>query len=77
MSNYAQYGYIDGEVSSDDEVVVIVNRGSVDSRKPEHDIMRFSTKLRPSFGKLYIYNAVWSAESVLTISGMPNNRTII
>ena len=66
LAKYSAYGYIEGEVKEDQEVVMIVRRGEMDYGRPEHDIKLFPKELSPDTSKLYIYNAAWSAEHTMT-----------
>ena len=61
----SEYGYIEGEVSSDEEVLVIVRRSKTDPHKPQHDIKLFPTKLEDDTSRVYLYNAVWNTNSEL------------
>lgn len=66
LTKYSAYGYIEGEVKEDQEVVIIVRRGEMDHSRPEQDIKLFPMELGPDTSKLYIYNAAWSAEHTMT-----------
>lgn len=62
---HAVYGYIDGEVGRDEEVLVIVRRGKADPQKPEYDIKHFPTQSSKNSSRVYAYNAIWSTTTTL------------
>ena len=62
MVNYgaAEYGYIEGEVKMEDEVLVIVRSSQRDPHKPAHDIKKFPTgDMNSETSRVYLYNAIW------------------
>ena len=54
------YGYIEGGVTMENEVVVIVRRDQRNPDRPAHDIKKFSKDLGSETSKIYFYNAIWS-----------------
>ena len=61
----AGYGYIDGEVGRDDEMLVIVRRSITNPQEPEYDIKHFPTKLNSNKSSVYLYNAIWNTRNDL------------
>ena len=59
------YGYIDGEVGRDEEVLVIMRRSKTNPQESEYDIKHFTTKLSNNTSNVYLYNAIWNTRNDL------------
>lgn len=62
VGDYTDFGFMEGELAEDMEVVMIITRNKDDSKKPGHQLLTFPRNVEQDFSKLYIYNAVWHAK---------------
>ena len=60
IGEYTDYGFMEGELTANMEVVLVLRRKTEQPAKPQHDLLTFTHKVEQDFSKLFIYNAVWN-----------------
>lgn len=63
IHKYTDYGFMKGELNEQEKMVMILTRNKKDPKKPHHELLTFPQSVEPDSSKLYIYNAVWNAET--------------
>ena len=62
-SSFTDYGFMDGNLERESDVIIVITRAASDPRKPRHHLLTFDrTKVEADSSKLYIFNGLWSRE---------------
>ena len=61
QNGYTDFGFIDPDISQENEIVLIIRRDSENQLQPRHHLIVFDpTSVNTETSRLYIYNAIWN-----------------